>query len=113
MGIVHTYGTPGGVARMFAARKIGYDEVGHLDYDLCRATTIPDIETATVGNITHIILGSMATAAYAYDEVTRPVVATLLFFPQGRRRLQGRKHSGDAHRGDVRDRRQGRPTAMY
>jgi DNA repair exonuclease SbcCD nuclease subunit len=81
VGIVHAYGTPGGKAQMFAARKIGYDEIKHLDYDLLLwGHDHSRHETETVGNITHINLGSLARAAYAYDEVSRPVVATLLSF---------------------------------
>jgi len=81
VGIVHAYGTPGGKAQMFGSRKIGYDEIGHLDYDLLLwGHDHSRHETATVGNITHINLGSLARAAYAYDEVSRPVVATVLSF---------------------------------
>jgi hypothetical protein len=39
-------------------------------------------ETETVGNITHVNLGSMARAAFSYDEKDRPVVATILSFAQ-------------------------------
>jgi len=84
VGVVHAYGQPGNGGDMFGERKIGYSEIGHLDYDfLLWGHDHSRHESETVGNITHINLGSLARAAYASDEVERPVVATVLSFATG------------------------------
>jgi hypothetical protein len=69
---------------MFGERKIGYSELENLDYDfLLWGHDHSRHETETVGKITHINLGSLARAAFASDEVERPVVATTLSFATG------------------------------
>jgi len=80
IGIVHAYGEPGNGGGMFG-EAIGYNQIQHLDYDyLLWGHDHSRHETVEVGNITHINLGSLARAAYDYDELDRPVVATILSF---------------------------------
>ena len=84
VGLVHAYGMPGNGGDMFGERKIGYSELKDLDFDfLLWGHDHSRHETETVGNITHINLGSMARAAFASDEIERPVVATVLSFAPG------------------------------
>jgi len=85
IGIVHAFGTPGNRGTMFGTPKIGYNEVKDVEFDfLLWGHDHARIETETVGNVTHINLGSMARAAFDYDEIDRPVVAALLSFsPEG------------------------------
>jgi len=84
IGLVHAYGQPGNGGDMFGERKIGYSELKDLDYDLLLwGHDHSRHETETVGKITHINLGSMARAAFASDEVERPVVAVALSFAPG------------------------------
>jgi DNA repair exonuclease SbcCD nuclease subunit len=79
VGLVHAYGLPGNGGTMYGERKIGYSEVKDLDFDfLLWGHDHSRHETDTVGNITHINLGSMARAAFASDEIERPVVAVVL-----------------------------------
>jgi hypothetical protein len=81
VGIVHAYGVSGGAGTLFGERKIGYNEVKDLDYDFFLwGHDHSRHETETVGNITHINLGSIARAALDTDVKDRPVVATLLSF---------------------------------
>lgn len=83
IGIVHAYGHPGEGRYMFGTetRTIGYDEIADIDYDyLLWGHDHSRHETTTVGKCTHINLGSLARAAYSYDECERPVVATVLSF---------------------------------
>lgn len=81
IGIVHAYGQGGGADLLWGERKIGYDEVKDLDFDfLLWGHDHSRHETETAGNITHVNLGAMARAAFATDEVERPVVATVLTF---------------------------------
>jgi DNA repair exonuclease SbcCD nuclease subunit len=81
VALVHAYGLPGNAATLFGERKIGYNEVKDLDFDLFLwGHDHSRHETEKVGNITHINLGSMARAAYASDETDRPVVAVTLSF---------------------------------
>jgi DNA repair exonuclease SbcCD nuclease subunit len=82
VAIVHAYGEPGKGGGMFG-EAIGYNQLESLDYDFMlwghdhsRHTTVE------VGNITHVNLGSLARAAYDYDELDRPVVATILSFAE-------------------------------
>lgn len=80
IGIVHAYGEPGNGGGMFG-EAIGYNQIKHLDYDfLLWGHDHSRHETVEIGNITHINLGSLARAAYDYDEIDRPVVATVLSF---------------------------------
>lgn len=80
IGIVHAYGEPGNGGGMFG-EAIGYNQVEDLDYDFFLwGHDHSRHETIEVGNITHVNLGSLARAAYDYDEIDRPVVATILSF---------------------------------
>lgn len=85
IGIVHAYGHPGGAGSLFGEPTIGYDQLQNVDFDfLLWGHDHSREETVQVGNVTHIRLGSLARAALAYDEVERPVAATLLSFkPDG------------------------------
>jgi len=81
VAIIHAYGQPGNKGMMFAERKIGYNELGGLDFDFCLWGHDHSRHGAeTVGGITHVNLGSLARAAFASDEVERPVVAVALSF---------------------------------
>lgn len=81
LALVHAYGEPGNGGSMFGERKIGYNEVKDLDFDyFLWGHDHSRHETKTVGNITHVNLGSLARAAFASDEVERPVVAVTLSF---------------------------------
>ncbi len=83
VGIVHAYGEPGNGGTLFGEPKIGYNQVSHLDFDfLLWGHDHSRKETETVGNVTHVNLGSMARAAFSYDERERPVVATVLSFAE-------------------------------
>lgn len=82
IAIVHSYGEPGNGGGMFG-EAIGYNQIEHLDYDfMLWGHDHSRHETVEVGGITHVNLGSLARAAYDYDEVTRPVVATILSFAE-------------------------------
>lgn len=85
VGIVHAYGHPGDAGSMFGTRTIGYNELIGADFDiLLWGHDHSRHETEEAGGITHVNLGSMARAAYNYDEIERPVVATILSFqPDG------------------------------
>jgi len=83
VGIVHAYGEPGNGGTLYGEPKIGYNQVAHLDFDyLLWGHDHSRKETETVGNVTHVNLGSMARAAFSYDEKERPVVATILSFAE-------------------------------
>jgi DNA repair exonuclease SbcCD nuclease subunit len=85
IGIVHAYGHPGDAADMFGTRTIGYNELNGNDFDILlwgHDHSRHGVEE--VGKTTHVNLGSMARAAFAYDELNRPVVAAILSFqPDG------------------------------
>ena len=79
IGIVHQFGTPGNRSNLYDSVKIGYNELKDVEYDfLFWGHDHSRKKTMTVGNVTHINVGSMARAAFAYDEVERPVVAVIL-----------------------------------
>jgi DNA repair exonuclease SbcCD nuclease subunit len=85
VGIVHAYGHPGDAADMFGTRTIGYNELKGNDFDILlwghdhSRHGVEEVERTT-----HINLGSMARAAFSYDELDRPVVAAILSFqPDG------------------------------
>lgn len=81
VGVVHAYGHPGDAGSLFGEPTIGYNQLKGADFDyLLWGHDHSRKETETVGNVTHINLGSLARAAFAYDEVDRPVVATILSF---------------------------------
>jgi len=85
IGIVHAYGHPGNAGDMFGTRTIGYNELEGNDFDILlwgHDHSRHGVEE--VGKTTHVNLGSMARAAFSYDEVDRPVVAAILSFqPDG------------------------------
>jgi hypothetical protein len=85
IGIVHAYGHPGDAGSMFGTRTIGYNELTGTDFDiLLWGHDHSRHETVEVGGCTHINLGSLARAAFTYDEVERPVCAAILSFePSG------------------------------
>lgn len=79
VGIVHAYGHPGDAGSLFGETTIGYNQLADADFDfLLWGHDHSRKETETVGNVTHVNLGSLARAALVYDEVERPVVATIL-----------------------------------
>jgi DNA repair exonuclease SbcCD nuclease subunit len=81
IGIVHAYGRSGDGSTFFGEIQIGYNQIQHLDYDfMLWGHDHSRHETETVGNITHVNLGSLARAAYDYDEIDRPVIATIMSF---------------------------------
>lgn len=85
VGIVHAYGHPGNAGDMFGTRTIGYNELDGSDFDiLLWGHDHSRHGVDEVGRTTHVNLGSMARAAFAYDELDRPVVAAILSFqPDG------------------------------
>ena len=85
VGIVHAYGHPGNAADMFGTRTIGYNELEGSDFDvLLWGHDHSRHGVDEVGKTTHINLGSMARAAFQYDELDRPVVAAIMSFqPDG------------------------------
>lgn len=81
VGIVHAYGKAGDRTNLYTEPVIGYNELADLDYDvLLWGHDHSRKETETVGNVTHVNLGSLARAAFSTDEVDRPVCATILSF---------------------------------
>ncbi len=63
VGIVHQYGEAGNRGTLWGASKIGYNELADSDYDfLLWGHDHSRKETITVGNTTHINLGSLARA---------------------------------------------------
>lgn len=85
IGIVHAYGHPGGAGSLFGEPTIGYDQLKDADFDfLLWGHDHSREETQQVGNVTHVRLGSLARAAFSYDEVDRQVMAAILSFaPDG------------------------------
>jgi len=85
IGIVHAYGHTGDAADMFGTRTIGYNELNGNDFDiLLWGHDHSRHGVDEVGKTTHVNLGSMARAAFSYDELDRPVVAAILSFqPDG------------------------------
>ena len=85
VGIVHAYGHPGDAADMFGTRTIGYNELVGCGFDILLWGHDHSRHGADeVGGTAHINLGSLARAAYTYDELDRPVVAAILSFqPDG------------------------------
>jgi len=85
IGIVHAYGHPGDAGDMFGTRTIGYNELKGNDFDvLLWGHDHSRHGVDEVGKTTHVNLGSLARAAFSYDELDRPVVAAILSFqPDG------------------------------
>jgi Calcineurin-like phosphoesterase len=83
VGIVHAYGNPGGAGSLYGTRTIGYDELVTADFDfLLWGHDHSAIETQTVGNVTHVRLGSLARAAIDYDSQDRAVQIQILSFAE-------------------------------
>ena len=86
VALLHAYGHPDAENATFGSSGIPYDPIGYdalaeSDYDfICWGHDHSRKETVTVGNTTHINLGSVARAAFNTDEVDRPVVLTLMSF---------------------------------
>ena len=81
VGLVHAYGHPGDASSLFGEPTIGYNQLKDVDFDyLLWGHDHSRKESEIVGNVTHINLGSLARAAFAWDEIDRPVVATILSF---------------------------------
>jgi DNA repair exonuclease SbcCD nuclease subunit len=79
--LMHQYGHTGGESNMFGHRTIGYDELAEADYDVMLWGHDHSREkTVRVGNVLHIRLGSLARAAFAHDEIDRPIAAAALSF---------------------------------
>lgn len=85
IGIVHAYGHPGAAGSLFGEPIIGYEQLQGTDFDfLLWGHDHSRVETQECGKTTHIRLGSLARAAFSYDEVDRPVAAAILSFqPDG------------------------------
>src|SRR5271156_835067 len=85
IGIVHAYGHSGNAGDMFGTRTIGYNELEGNDFDiLLWGHDHSRHGVDKVGKTTHVNLGSMARAAFSWDELDRPVVAAILSFqPDG------------------------------
>jgi DNA repair exonuclease SbcCD nuclease subunit len=88
VGILHAYGHPKPDEATFGTSGIPYNPIGYsqledLDYDfVCWGHDHSRKETVTVGNATHVHLGSLARAALNMDEVDRPVSLALLSFSE-------------------------------
>lgn len=79
--LMHQYGDPGDAPTMFGHPTIGFNRMAECDYDFALwGHDHSRTETVTLGRCTHIRLGSLARAAYAEDEVDRPVAAAVLSF---------------------------------
>jgi hypothetical protein len=79
IGIVHASGVSGNSKEFFNDWLIGYNQLKNIDFDiLLWGHDHSRTETETVGNVTHINLGSIARAALSMDEVERKVAATVI-----------------------------------
>jgi hypothetical protein len=80
VGIVHSYGSPKSHS-LWGIDTLGYDQLMDLDYDfLLWGHDHSREETITVGNVTHVRLGSLSRASLSTDEVDRPVSAAVISF---------------------------------
>jgi hypothetical protein len=88
IALLHAYGHPDAENATFGNTGIPYNPIGYpalaeTDYDfVCWGHDHSRKETVTVGNVTHIHLGSVARAALNMDEVDRPVSLALLSFSE-------------------------------
>ena len=83
VGVVHAYGEDGNGGFLYNSPKIGYNQVKDIDFDyLLWGHDHSRKETVTVGNVTHINLGSLARAAFPTDEEERPVTVAILSFAE-------------------------------
>lgn len=88
VGIVHAYGSPKPHS-LWGVPTIGYDQLAALDFDLMLwGHDHSREETQTVGNITHVRLGSLARAALPTDEVERKIAAMVMSFMEDGIKLQ-------------------------
>jgi len=81
VGLVHAYGQPGNEGTMYGEPKIGYNQLKNSDFDCLfwgHDHSRSGIEE--VGNVTHVRLGSLARAAFDYDELDRVVAAAVFSF---------------------------------
>jgi DNA repair exonuclease SbcCD nuclease subunit len=77
--LMHQYGNPGDEPQMFGKPIIGFNKMATCDYDLALwGHDHSRTETVTVGNCTHVRLGSLSRASLAGDEVERPVAAAII-----------------------------------
>jgi DNA repair exonuclease SbcCD nuclease subunit len=89
VGIVHASGVPGESRDRFGEWLIGYNQLKDIDFDLLLwGHDHSRTETATVGNVTHINLGSLARAALSSDEVERKIVVPVLTFTPEKARIK-------------------------
>lgn len=76
--LVHQYGNPGDSPTMYGKPTIGFNRLADSDYDLALwGHDHSRTETVTVGNCTHVRLGSLSRASLADDEVDRDVCAAV------------------------------------
>lgn len=79
--LMHQYGDPGDAPMMFKHPTIGFNRMADCDYDLALwGHDHSRTEPVTVGNCTHIRLGSLSRASLAEDEVDRPINAAVFAF---------------------------------
>jgi hypothetical protein len=77
--ILHQYGNPGNQGSMFGHPTIGFNQMADCDYDIALwGHDHSRCEVVTVGNTTHIRLGSLSRASIAEDEANRPVSVAVL-----------------------------------
>jgi len=81
VAIMHAYSKAGDRTNLYTEPVIGYNELAELDFDIILwGHDHSRKETETVGNVTHVNLGSLARAAFSSDEIDRPVCATIISF---------------------------------
>jgi len=79
--LMHQYGNPGDNPTMFEHPIIGFNQMAGCDYDMALwGHDHSRTDTVTVGNTTHVRLGSLSRASLAMDEVDRPVCAAVISF---------------------------------
>jgi len=89
LGIVHASGVPGDSRERFGEWTVGYNQLKDIDFDLLLwGHDHTRTETATVGNVTHINLGSLARAALSSDETERKIVTSILTFTAEKARIK-------------------------
>jgi len=82
--LMHAYGDPGTIVTMHGVPKIGFNQMADCDYDVALwGHDHSRTKTITVGNCTHVRLGSLSRASLAEDEVDRPVSAAVIKFKPG------------------------------
>jgi DNA repair exonuclease SbcCD nuclease subunit len=87
--LMHQYGNPGNQGSLHGLPTIGYNQMAESDYDMALwGHDHSRADTVTVGNTTHIRLGSLSRASLSMDEVDRPVNAAVISFSADRVRLK-------------------------